>query len=70
MITARAKAMGLPAARAVHFANRLKNEDDFPGLILFSCALEALQQFSPLQTLKILFRHFMDQVATTVFVPG
>jgi hypothetical protein len=41
MTTAKAKAMGLPVARAVHFAKRLKNEDDLPGLILSSsCGLK------------------------------
>ena len=37
-----AKAMGLPVARAVHFAKRLKNEDALPGLILPSLPLNPL----------------------------
>src|SRR5512136_2511082 len=36
---ARAKVTGLPVARAVHLAKRLKNEGDLPGLIVSSRAL-------------------------------
>jgi len=37
---AKAKAMGLPVARDDHFAKRLKNEGDLPGLISASHPLK------------------------------
>jgi hypothetical protein len=50
---ARPKAMGLPAARAVHFAKRLKNEDDLPGLIRSSAPPDVAYTFLSLQSPKL-----------------